>query len=187
MADDIKRIQDIIDKAAKWGERKGAHNTRRHITSGAFWITPNGGVRVINSGKYHITDVIQNPEVFGLSRNTIDSAYDEHGERMGQEGVARDNLMTNLLKDGWIRVRVRRNSYSIQVWQFNPKTNTAIENFISSLIEDGVDGEFANEHDEAKINSLKTSKMKTVTFGDILKGRLYETVERNADILQYPR
>lgn len=187
MADDFKKIQDILKKAEQWAIDKENSGTRRHITTGAFWISPTGDIRVMDSGKYHITDVIQNPIVFGLSRSTIDNVYDAHGERMGQEGVARDNLMTNLLRDGWIRVRVRRNNYSIQVWEFLPKTYTLIENFISSLLEDGVNGEYASEHDEAKLNSLKTGKMKTVTFGEILKGMLYESTEYSADMLHYPR
>ena len=181
MAEDIKKMQDILRKAEEWSKRKQEKGDKRYISSGAYWVSPAGDLRKVPGGIYHINDVIQNPDIFGYTKDQIQRTYDEYGEKFGQEGDARDSLMTNLLKDGWVRIRVRRNHYSIQVWDFNPMAYTKLENFVTQLVEDGVNGEYASENDEAKINALKSGKMKSVTFGEILKGYLYESSEHDID------
>jgi len=181
MGNEITKAQEIIRKAEEWAKRKEAMQGKKYISSGAFWVRPDGDVRVVPDGAFHINDVIQNPELFGYTRPQIEALYNEYGERLGQEGDARDSLMTNLLKDGWVRIRVRRNHYSIQVWNFDPNTYTKLENLVSTLIEDGIKGEFASENDEIKVNALKSGKMKTLTFGEVLKGFLYESEEKNLD------
>jgi len=187
MADDIKKIQDIIKKAEEYAERKAKKSKKPKLSHGAFWISPKGDIRVVKAGSYHINDAIQNPEVFGWNSEDINSLYDEYGERLGQEGSARDNLMTSLLKDGWVRVRIRKNFYSIQVWDFTPNSMNRIENFISSVIEDGINGHHATVHDDAKINALKTGKMKSISFGEILKGHLYEAQDSVIDMNYFNR
>ena len=39
----------------------------------------------------------------------------------------------------------------------------------------------ASEYDEAKINALKSGRMKSLSFDEILKGYLYESEERSID------
>lgn len=181
MSNDISKAQEIIKKAEEWAKRKEQRGSKKYKISGALWVSPDGNLREVADGAYHINDVIQNPEVFGYTRKQIEALYNEYGERLGQEGDARDSLMTNLLKDGWVRVRVRRNHYSVQVWNFDPNTYTKLENLATVLIEDGINGEFASEHDELKVNALKTGKMKSLTMGEVLKGFLYESEEKNID------
>ncbi len=59
----------------------------------------------------HIRAVITSPEVFGLSRNYIESTYIKHGEKTGIEGNARDEILRIVLRNGWIRLRRHTNRY----------------------------------------------------------------------------
>lgn len=187
MAEDIKKLQDILRKAEEYAAKKASQGDKPKLSNGAFWVSPQGDIRVVKSGNYHITDVIQNPDVFGWSKEDINDLYDEHGEKVGQEGDARDNLMTSLLKDGWIRIRIRKNFYSIQVWDFNPNTFNKLERFVSEAITDGINGQHASQYDEAKINALKTGRMKSLSFDEIMKGYLYESEERSVDFNFFTR
>lgn len=183
------KIQQILKKAeeyaAKKAELKG--NERRRISSGGFWVSPNGDVRPTLNGLYHINDVIYNPEQFGFTREEIESEYDQHGETIGQEGHARDNIMTTVLKRGWIRIRARQNFYSVQVWEFNANTYNNIEKFVTVAIEDGIKGEYSHPYDEMKVNSLKTGKMKSLSFDEVQRGRLYESEETRLDRFYFNR
>ena len=187
MADDIKKIQDILRKAEEYAAKKAAQEPKARISSGAFWVSPRGEIRVVEGGIYHINDVIHHPSVFGWSKDDVEALYDQYGEHVGQEGDARDNLMTSLLKEGWVRIRVRKNFYSIQVWEFNSPTYNRLEIFVSKAIEYGIKGQYATEYDEAKINALKTGRMKSLSFGEVLKGHLYETVEGDVDLNFFTR
>ena len=187
MAEDIKKIQDVLRKAEEYAARKAEKGEKPKIVSGAFWVSPQGKVRSVKNGGYHINDVIRNPDIFGWTTEQINSLYDEHGEKIGQEGDARDNLMTSLLKDGWVRIRVRRNFYSIQVWDFTPSSFNKLESFVSEAITDGIDGQYASENDEAKVNALKTGRMKSLSFDEILKGYLYESNESSVDFNFFTR
>lgn len=187
MAEDIDKLQQILKKAEEYAARKAEKGEKPKLSSGAFWVSPQGKVRVVKSGNYHINDVIQNPDVFGWTKEEIDNLYDQHGEKIGQEGDARDNLMTSLLKDGWVRIRIRKNFYSIQVWDFNPNTFTKLESFVSEAITDGINGQYASAYDEAKINALKSGRMKSLSFDEILKGYLYESEEKSIDFNFFKR
>jgi hypothetical protein len=49
--------------------------------------------------------VIQNPEKFGLTFDYIKQRFDEYGEKMGQEGKAREEIIMSLLEQGFVRIR----------------------------------------------------------------------------------
>lgn len=68
----------------------------------AFWYK-NG--KIIEVKTLHITDVCENHDIFGLSEEYIQSIYDLFGELWGSEGWAREKIMIELMKQGWIRIR----------------------------------------------------------------------------------
>lgn len=72
----------------------------------AYFISPRGYVIPVLNGT-HIAEVIQNPKVFGLTSESIADAYKRHDETLGHEGFARDEILTELLKIGWIRARIK--------------------------------------------------------------------------------
>lgn len=87
----------------------------------AFWIDPRG--KVIEAKITHIATVIKNPSKFGLSTQKIQKVYDKYKEKVGWEGKAREEIMTDLMKKGFIRIRERSNGWIIQLWKLNRKMN----------------------------------------------------------------
>jgi hypothetical protein len=53
----------------------------------------------------HITYIIQNPEAFGLSLGMIEKIFEMHGENIGVEGKAREEVIRLVSTNGWVRVR----------------------------------------------------------------------------------
>lgn len=188
MNEDSEKIERILKKAQDYKAKKEQEGRKkRPITTGGFWVSPTGEVRRTHRGLYHIADIIGNPEEFGLTKDDIEREHALHGEQIGQEGAARDSLMTKALKRGWIRIRARRNFFSAQVWDFNIGTYENLERFVEVATEDGIDGEYGNDNDEIKVNSLKTGKMKSLTFGEIKRGHLYEAEETRLDHFYFNR
>lgn len=187
MNEDIDKIEKILAKAQAYKAQKDAKGKKRQITSGGFWVSPHGVVRRTRQGLYHINDIISHPEEFGFTKEDIEREHERYGEKPGQEGQARDSLMTQALKRGWIRIRARRNFFSVQVWDYNIRTYENLERFVETALEDGIDGEYAYGSDEMKINALKTGKMKSLTFDEVLKGHLYEAAETALDSFYFNR
>lgn len=79
----------------------------------AYWISPTGRIMDTN-GTFHIKSVVDNPRKFGLSDEYINELYAKHNETVGSEGRAREEIIINLAKQGWIRMRLylsRQGSY----------------------------------------------------------------------------
>ena len=84
-----------------------------HATLAAFFISPTG--ELIWVEERHIRTVIRDPERFGLTGDEIAAVYKRHGERLGLEGNARKEILTSLIRKGWIRIR----RYPDQCWVIN--------------------------------------------------------------------
>ena len=69
----------------------------------AYWIDYSGNI--IPVGLKHINLISEHPKKFGLTKDYIESVYKKHKERPGQEGNAREEIMVNLMNNGWIRLR----------------------------------------------------------------------------------
>ncbi len=74
-----------------------------------FFISPKGEIIPVDTS--HMRTVIKNPEVFGLSRDYIESTYTKLGEKTGLEGKARDEILRRILRNGWMRLRRHTNRY----------------------------------------------------------------------------
>jgi len=87
----------------------------------AQWIAPNGKILPVKIN--HITTILEKPSVFGLTRDYITKKFGEHGDRMGQEGKAREEIMFDLMKRGWIRVRyvVKKDSWTLQTYYYGKR------------------------------------------------------------------
>ena len=98
-------------------------------TANAYWISPGGEIRPVKTT--HIRDVIDYPEEFGefgLNPEHIQDLYELYGEKLGIEGKARKEIMTNLLNKGWIRIRYhsRNDRYSIETGRLTKRTREYI-------------------------------------------------------------
>jgi len=69
----------------------------------------------------HISEIIDNPECYGLTKEYIENAYKKHNEKLRIEGKAREEIMRELVNKGWIRIRYypKHDSYSIELKRFS--------------------------------------------------------------------
>jgi len=80
------------------------HQRGKKMTiSVAFFLSPDGDLFRVPDN--HIGVVIRDPHRFGLTRDEIEAAYHEHGERLGVEGEARKEILLQIIAGGWIRIR----------------------------------------------------------------------------------
>lgn len=98
-----------------------------------FWVREK---YILKMNEYHIHYIIENPEVFNLSKKEVYDCYEKFGERIGIEGRAREELIKLVTNYGWIRVRhyVRpRDYWSIQCDDINKRVTTIV-NFLYSMV-----------------------------------------------------
>jgi hypothetical protein len=62
-------------------------------------------------GTTHLRTVMKDPEVFGVSKDYIESKYINRREKTGLEGRARDEILRRVLRNGWMRLRRHTNRY----------------------------------------------------------------------------
>lgn len=72
-----------------------------------YWISPNG--KIIPSQGFgenlHIHTVINNPGLFGITKEYIEEKYKKFNEPLNSEGNARSEIMKELMEHGWVRMR----------------------------------------------------------------------------------
>lgn len=133
----------------------------------AYWITPYGKIMEVDAR--HINAIIRNPELFGLTREEIVEIYKRHKEPMGWEGKAREEIILELVKRGWIRIRhyrTRNDHWSIHINKLSNKIKDYLQQFASSLIK--VKG---HGNDDVSIDSPLESK--NLSMGQIAQDALY--------------
>jgi hypothetical protein len=94
---------------------RNQHNQDKPIIgSVGFFISPDGMLIGVEGGN-HISTVIANFSKFGLTIEQIQRLYTFFGEKLGVEGVARQQILTVLIQQGWIRLRRHQNKH----WSVN--------------------------------------------------------------------
>jgi len=77
-----------------------------------FFLSPDGILIPVDSK--HIAMVIDCPEKFGMTRDQVEEFYRRHGEPLGLEGAAREEILRILLRNGWTRIRNNRGLWSVE-------------------------------------------------------------------------
>lgn len=103
----------------------------------AYWIDPKG--KVIPVPQRHINTIIDEPKKFGLTTKEIEAEYAKYDEPMGHEGQARENIMLDLMKKGWIRLRFLPRNYrwTVQTYKLNKKSKDAMWSGFAKLVKKG--------------------------------------------------
>lgn len=68
-----------------------------------FWSDPSG--KLVRVPTTHVRYMIDNPELFGMTKLDIAAAYAKHREPLSWEGKARRELVLDAMRKGWVRVR----------------------------------------------------------------------------------
>ena len=131
-----------------------------------FWISPKG--EILSVGTKHIDMIINSPETFGLTKEQIQQVFQKHNEPMGSEGNAREELMADLLKQGWIRIRKYRRPdfWSVQGGKLDHTFYTHMIEWIHGM---AVNKTF--QYSDIVATTYDMSDTKRFTAGDFLKGR----------------
>jgi glutamyl-tRNA reductase len=152
------------------------------IVKAAYWISPKGEIIQVTgtSGTTHIDTVINNPDVFGVTIDEMKEVYEKYGEPFRTEGKAREEIIRNIVKKGWIRVRKYKNSHwSFNVHRLSKKVKDHIFDWADKITEKGLFNQNEDEiHLDVKILSVLDDSMETTTIKEILEGSLYESVEK---------
>jgi hypothetical protein len=106
------------------------------LLSHAFWISPEGETFEIEFS--HIATILKYPSKFGYSREKLEQVFQKHGERLGQEASAREEIIKELVTKGWIRVRLYDNYWSVNVADMTDTTKHFLRYWACKVI----DGEF---------------------------------------------
>lgn len=162
------KFEDLLEREIK---KLSASQAMALRNGGAFWISPNG--ELIDSSKtYHISMVIANPSKFGLSSDYINRIYAKHGEEIGTEGDAREEVIGELLKRGWVRIRSYRNYWSITVDRFTDKSKSLIRSWVQEMIDIGAFGQY----EELRIVEMR-GRTHVLSAKDVLNYRLVESIQ----------
>ncbi len=103
----------------------------------AFWILPDD--QIISVHRTHIQTVIDNPQLFSLSSDYIVSKYAMENEELGVEGRAREQIILELLKDNYIRIRYypRKSSWTINLNELSMKSVRILQKWSEFIIGQG--------------------------------------------------
>ena len=82
----------------------------------------------------NISTVIADPEKFGLTIEEIRASYVMHGERIGVEGVARQELLLKVISQGWIRIRRYENYWSVTVPSLEPPIWERLQDWAGQML-----------------------------------------------------
>ena len=80
----------------------------------------------------HIRGVLDFPELFSRDKSFLLDTYRKYSEKIGFEGRARGEIITTLVDEGWIRIRLyeKPNRY-LRIQCKNPEQqNTEIQEFL---------------------------------------------------------
>ena len=138
------------------------------LLNAAYWISPVG--KIIRVDDRHISSIIREPELFGLSREEIEAIYAKHNERMGHEGKAREEIIRSIIAKGYIRIRLyaKQGFWSINVNKLNNRNKDLIQQWAEEVIKDG--GDRYNLVNILTLDDLFISR----SVDDISKYALYE-------------
>lgn len=144
-----------------------------------LWLCPAGDCFQVE--QKHVTDLISNAEKFGISKDIVDTLYQQHNEPVGKEEKAREELIALVLSRGWVRIRNYPNHWSVTVLDPSTAVVDNIRNWVAEFIKRGLMG----THADIKVFDMNTTKSQAHDAIDIVKKHaLEETTNRVLDTSQ---
>ena len=127
----------------------------------AFFISPYGDI--ITADISHIATVIKYPKKFGVTKEYIERIYNKHNEKLGTEGNAREEILKELMSDGWIRIRRYPNKFwSVQVNKVNKKVKDYLYDWSKKILK-GIGG----FREQDKYMPVKIMPLSSNSYADV--------------------
>lgn len=151
--------------------------------SPSFWISPSGVIIATDADK-HINMITSDPQKFGLSKEYVEEVFARYNEPMDHEGKAREEIIENILQDGWIRIRKypRPGYYGVTINFMSAQKRRALKAWAHRMLTTGIDGEKEPDREaEVRIVDLVRDGVAArdhsvvTTISDVADGRLDET------------
>lgn len=145
-----------------------------------WWISPEAEIVSVQTST-HISEIISFPEKFGLTREEIEETYQKHGERLGLEGKAREEIMQKVMSQGWIRARDGNGLYleTSNLSRYKDTIYSAIKTFLS----ENLIGKF----DPVTVADYRTSEViRGDTATDVLR-RVYVGRLKKLNIVKFQK
>ena len=104
----------------------------------------------------HVRFMIENPSLFNLTSKQILQVYNKHGEPLGTESNARQELVRYATSLGFCRVR--RYTRPNEFWSIQTDSTKARRNTIVAFIRWGIENGIVQENDSAIILGFNDSQ-----------------------------
>lgn len=124
----------------------------------ALFISPD--LKIYNVNSTHISLVINNPSLFGLTSEFITDTYTKYKEPLYLEGLGRKEIIRLLVTKGWYHIRRNvKAGYTANIARYNPISLKVLCQLSSSLLSAGCFGMIETDHHiTMKINVLSEGK-----------------------------
>ncbi len=90
-------------------------------SANAYWLSPFNYIQKVETS--HIAYVIVHAKEFDLTIDYIKKKYVEHNEKFGFEGKARQEILLELIKNGWVRARYNESrtayGWTFELWELD--------------------------------------------------------------------
>ena len=140
----------------------------------AYWLSPYGDIIPLTADR-HINEIWDNPDKFGVTEKELQAVYKKHKEKRGSEGNAREEIMSNLIKQGWTRIRYisTNDSFTVQVFDLDNRTKENVYDWAKVAAKDG------SKYTGVTIMEIKPGgDTKRGNLDDIVKFKLFEEMKR---------
>ena len=130
----------------------------------AYWISPDSEIIPVEIS--HIQKVLQMPRVFSLSKGYLEEKYKEHNEKVGLEGKGREEIMTTLLNEGWVRIRLksRPDYWIIQLKSYSQQEIRSIKKWAKLMLKN----KYVSLQSEIRIYRIEETEPIVFLFGALL-------------------
>ena len=119
-----------------------------------FWLCPDGEVVDLET-KTHVMIVILNPDKYGESPESIRESYRTFKEPIGWEGQARREILTRVLRRGFVRVREQRDGWVAEQWEdSSPRSRHLLGVWANKVLRGG-----ASASTRVRVNVLKEEEV----------------------------
>ncbi len=137
------------------------------IGTAAFFISPAGQIKPVLHT--HIKAVIDSPEEFGTTSQEIAQTYQQFEEPMGLEGRARERILNEVIRRGWIRLRRYKNKcWSVTMGRWTEVEMAHLAHWAGRILE-GVEGFIEDDqHLPIRVVVLGEDQVRELSFDQLV-------------------
>ena len=143
---------------------------KQALSGGDCLVDPSGEIVPLYGGG-HIQTVWAKPELFGLTTDDIKAVYDKYGENYGTEGKARDEILIDTFKLGWMRVNYydRNDKFVINAWTYDDATIWRLKQFARKA-SGGVLGKRYGDYTDVSVSFYGDGNFRSASLSDLKQG-----------------